>query len=233
MATDGVLVLPPNQIAASVRRLVDDADEFLLLVSPYFKPWPQMQGSIEAAVKRRVDVRLIVREDHVEEARARLVSCRKSGVKVLSVMKLHAKLYVTETAAILTSMNLVDASAQESWEAGILVEQAKAPDVYERIRQQAEECVYTAADVAPPEKPQRTRESESKTAKTRSPKGFCVRCAKPIRLDDDKPLCSPCYGNWKKYGNAEYTEKHCHACGKAAATCVAKPLCRPCYSAAR
>ena len=55
-------------------------------------------------------------------------------------------------------MNLVDASAQESWEAGILVERDAAPGLYERIRQQAENFIDAAEKVELPEQMKRARQ---------------------------------------------------------------------------
>jgi len=227
---DGVRLLQPQQIAASVRRLVEESREFLLLICPYYRPWPQMQGEIEKAARRHGEVRLVVREDAVGEARKHLAPCHACGVQVLSVMKLHAKLYVTESAAILTSMNLVDASAQESWEAGILVESDAAPGLYGRIRQQAENFIDAAEAVESPDAQKRARQAAPAAEQDTRTKGSCVRCAKAIRLDPEKPFCFPCYGKWKKYNNSEYVEKHCHRCGKAAETSAAKPLCRACYA---
>ena len=60
------------------------------------------------------------------------------------------------------------------------------------------------------------------------PYGACVRCAAQVPLDQRKPLCTRCYGTWKRYGDADYPEKHCHGCGARNKTSFARPLCSSC-----
>lgn len=235
--SNGIRVLHPTEIALRVRELVGAAQEILIVITPYFKPWTQMQAEIERAVKRDVDVRLIVREDEVSKMHDALAPCFAARIKVLSRTRLHAKLYVTESAAILTSMNLLEASANDSWEAGIQVEKAGAPDAYRRLLRQAQDLIEASDEIASPE---RTRAKKAASAKAElgppsllpPSKGSCLRCGEKIRFDPEKPLCFECYGSWKKYANADYAEKHCHGCGALHATSVAKPLCRPCWTTA-
>lgn len=229
----GIKVLHPTEIALRVRALAATAQDLLVIVTPYFNPWAQMLAEIERAAQRRVDVRLIVREDEVERMRAALAPCHACGVKIHSRTRLHAKLYVTEAAAILTSMNLLETSANDSWEAGIQVEKAGAPDAYRRLRNQAQDLIESSEEIHSPERA-RTRRAPAERPLAGAPpaKGACLRCGEKIRFDPEKPLCFDCYGSWKKYGNEDYEEKHCHACGEQKPTSVAKPLCRPCWSTA-
>lgn len=232
-SSSGIKVLHPTEIALCVRELVAAAQDLLIIVTPYFHPWAQMQTEIERAAKRKVDVRLIVREDQVSEMKAALAPCHGCGVKIHSRKRLHAKLYVTETAAILTSMNLLEASANDSWEAGIQVEKAGAPDAYRRLRNQAQDLIESSEEIHSPERAHAKRAAGDRPAASSVPaKGSCLRCGEKIRFDPEKPLCFDCYGSWKKYGNEDYEEKHCHACGGPTPTSVAKPLCRPCWSTA-
>ena len=229
--SNGIQVLFPNEIALRVRDLVSASQDFLIVVTPYFRPWAQMQSEIERAAKREVLVRLIVREDEVPKLADVLAPCFTSGVRVLSRTRLHAKLYINESAAILTSMNLIESSANDSWEAGIQVTRAGAPESYRRLLRQADDLIEASEELPSPK-----RERKATTAKVLAgpprTSGACVRCGSRIKFDPEKPLCSECYPSWKRYGNAEYAEKHCHSCATPHATSVAKPLCRPCWATA-
>ena len=59
--------------------------------------------------------------------------------------------------------------------------------------------------------------------------GFCIRCRASIPANPTQPYCSRCYGNWKRYGNKEYSEKHCHICGKDHTATLLKPACLACF----
>lgn len=236
-APSGIQILFPNEIALRVRELVGAAEDILIIVTPYFRPWAQMQAEIERAAERDVDVRLIVREDEVAKMHDALAPCFASRIRVLSRTRLHAKLYITESAAILTSMNLLEASANDSWEAGIQIDKSGAPDSYRRLLRQAEDLIEGSEEVPSPERARAKNAARARGESGPPPvpppsKGSCVRCGEKIRFDPDKPLCFGCYGSWKKYANAEYPEKHCHGCGASHATSVAKPLCRPCWTTA-
>ena len=43
------------------------------------------------------------------------------------------------------------------------------------------------------------------------------------------PYCNRCYGSWKRYGNKEYPEKHCHICGTDHTATLLKPACLACF----
>lgn len=237
MASDGsspgIKVLHPTEIALRLRELVADAKSHLTLVTPYFRPWAQLQAEVVRAAKRGVEVRLIVREDEVPKLADVLAPCFEAGITVLARTRLHAKLYVTESAAILTSMNLLEASANDSWEAGIQIEMERAPDAYRRLLRQAQDLIEESEEVPPPGRSARRRTTPKHAdAQVTRVAGACLRCADKIRFDPEKPLCLECYGSWKKYANPDYTEKHCHGCGAPHASSVAKPLCRPCWTAA-
>ncbi len=58
---------------------------------------------------------------------------------------------------------------------------------------------------------------------------YCVRCARSIDFDDEKPLCGDCYRVWSRYKDLDYEENYCHACGEEKSTTFLKPFCRPCF----
>jgi putative cardiolipin synthase len=49
----------PNQLAAALMALIDDADTEVILVSAYLIPTPELEGAIERAEKRGVNVRIL------------------------------------------------------------------------------------------------------------------------------------------------------------------------------
>ena len=158
------------------------------------------------------------------------------------IERLHAKVYLSEQAAVLSSMNLVASSALDSVEFAVSSTKQLHPDGYQqalkvceafmamaeqdRLRHSAGHGISSASAsrIAPPVQP--------KGATRRRNTGHCIRCSDELALNPDKPLCPDCYRKWSKYADADYAEECCHHCGRKAATSMRKPLCRSCYEAA-
>jgi hypothetical protein len=155
------------------------------------------------------------------------------------VPNLHAKCYLNEGTAIVTSMNLYEFSQQNNDEMGILVARSADMKLYQNIYEEAQRLGRKAGlkwsgPAATTQTASPKRGGDRQSAKpTRSTKitGHCIRCGATIDLDAKKPLCGTCYGSWVQFKNEMYSEKYCHNCGKENATTFAKPLCSPCYSA--
>jgi phosphatidylserine/phosphatidylglycerophosphate/cardiolipin synthase-like enzyme len=227
-------VLSSTDISREVLALIEGAKQVLILVSPYFDPWDRLTTEIKRAANRPgMKVVLLLRggDDRAkQEEKAR--ELETVGVKIAFLTRLHAKVYISESQAIVTSMNLLKSSALDSWELAIRAHSAQDATIFNQIvahtkglmdrardEHQISAKIVTKAPPAP--KPPRTR------ART----GHCIRCGDDIAFNADRPLCADCFKAWAKYENPEYKEKHCHSCGKERSTSLAKPLCKPCWEA--
>ncbi|MFT6400073.1 MAG: hypothetical protein ACJAYU_004843 [Bradymonadia bacterium] len=165
---------------------------------------------------------------------------------------LHSKCYLSEHQAIVCSLNLYDVSSQ-NLEMGIVVpaghpvyaEISKAVAEYHSIAQPydfgsgqsptpsrtgspraTKRTRKPVATVAPKPKPKRKTSKANPTSK-----GFCIRCADPVKRNEERPFCISCYRLWAEYENPNYREKHCHGCGGGGRSLsFTKPLCGTCYS---
>ena len=159
------------------------------------------------------------------------------------VQNLHAKCYISESAAIITSMNLYEFSQQNNDEMGILVSHTEDAELYQEIYGEFQRLGRGAnpqirdqpsktspADKPPTPRTRTTRRRVAEPARAHQASGHCIRCRKSIDFDPDKPLCyDPCYQTWTRFSDPDYAEKYCHRCGEENATSMAKPLCRPCF----
>jgi hypothetical protein len=171
-------------------------------------------------------------EDQAKQAQAlrRLIPCLHS---VGYVDRLHAKMYLSEHEAIITSMNLVESSALNSVEIAVHIEQAYAAKEYRQAKRICDDLLKTAAAGRATrsgggEAYVRSAPAAVSTARRRRKHGFCIRCSESIDFDAEKPLCEDCFKVWARYKNPEYEENHCHACGAEAATSLQDPLCEDC-----
>lgn len=86
----------------SIISLVENADKFLILISPYneYKGWGKLQNAINNASERGVEVNYYVREGEGYNGMKDL------NVNLFEVPGLHAKMYQSEKETYISSGNL-------------------------------------------------------------------------------------------------------------------------------
>lgn len=105
-------IIKPSQISGEIMTLIDEADERVILVSPYFRisKWFKFLNKLEAAKKRNIQIDIYVREGEIESINEVLAI----GLQPITVPYLHTKLYLSEKDAIVSSMNLLLSSDTNS-----------------------------------------------------------------------------------------------------------------------
>ena len=256
MNRPSVEIIKDDHIPPRVLDILRDAEKRVTLVSPYNEFWTRLEKQIEATVRNGVRVDVIYRAGK-RNAAIEWLETLGPRVKVHAVENLHAKIYLNESSVLITSMNLLESSRNNSMEIGISINDEQAQD---EVRKYVGTLLQNAqrADEGKKVSP-RPANSRAKTRKnqtvSKSPskykagaakpsfgglqKGFvaavtngvgrCIRCDRSIPLDPGRPLCGDCFDTWSQYGDPDYEEDYCHICGADWDTSYAKPLCRPCY----
>ena len=174
---------------------------------------------------------------------------------------LHAKCYLNETQALITSMNLYEFSQMNNREMGVLVERDSDPELYQKIYEEVQRIIRASTEE---NKSQitATRPLEARTALRRQPEqqantaprpaaqpamntplqipagtleGHCIRCREIVPLNPKQPYCKACFTKWKRFDHGSYSreEKHCHQCGRNHTATLPKPLCQTCFAGSR
>lgn len=227
--------------------LMAGARAVLMLASPYWDLPERLWTEMERATDRGVQVILIARggsDRAKQEVALSPVRARVPRAQVYFVERLHAKVYLSDSEAIVTSLNLVESSILDSIEVGVRLARVDHPEEHQRLFKFCETLVTKGvqdlqrARPTPTAEPPRARpaplqrerpQAEGPPGVRRRSKGHCIRCADDIDLNDERPLCGDCYAIWAEYKNPDYEERHCHACGRESATSMSKPLCRACW----
>ena len=237
-----------QDVVHRVSELIQSAEKHVSLVSPYvdLDGLRLLATEISSALKRHVQVQLVVRSRDGSNKRdvtssAVTKELCELGLKLREVRDLHAKIYLSEKSAILTSLNLLPSSFNNSLEIGVRVDAGTGEykQIHQflrtRINEQARDLHDTehGARATPPTKlkAKAGRRSKRREVELKNDEGFCIRCDEDIELDPDRPYCRECYREWlgKDDGDKQTREKYCHDCGDEARTCLTKPLCRSCY----
>ena len=235
-----VRFLTTTGVSHQLEEIIKNAADRLFLISPYLQVNRRIRELLEDQDRQKLDIRLVYRDRKLQPEENEWIESM-SSIHTSYCQSLHAKCYLNEKQALITSMNLYEYSQVNNDEMGLLVSAEEEPDLYDeiykecrRILRNAEEIRVTVAKVeAPPDipdaRPAKPTPKISREALIVPKEGFCLRCKTRIPADPSKPYCNRCYSSWRRYQNQEYEEKYCHTCGCETASSLIKPLCIDCY----
>lgn len=225
-----VELLTAHHLPYRVVNIIEEAREFVLLVTAYLDSWTHLDHAIKNAVSRGVPITLVMRSpDGAKRDRAKREdearSLKELGVQVHFVDRLHAKAYVNEKEAIVTSFNLVSGS-NESIELGVLIQDPKL----------VRDCVAKVRAYCPelPSDPSRAAKLPNTHRPTGDPESaaFCIGCSDALPFNPAKPMCLSCYrSSGKGEDFATLPRRACHCCGKPGLCTLSRPLCPECWKA--
>jgi hypothetical protein len=239
-------VLTEVNHTGAIQALVQRAEKLLILTTAYFDPWNLLEVEIQQAAQRGVNVLLLVRGDEQETKQyERARALERYKVKVGQLSRLHAKLYISERLAIVTSMNLVTASANGSWEVGALYSADEDAEGYKQLlsaaaqllrraelQHQQKQALATDAIAEAIFRPEPARSVRGggapKGSRNVAGAGSCITCATSIPVNLERPFCRPCYTAWSGAETARMS--FCHTCGDRGSTSFQKPRCKTCWS---
>ena len=112
--------LTTADISARLQKIIREADRSLVLVSPYIRVNPNIKELIEEKAGSKTRVILIYgKKDLHPEERRWLDSLPDIGLYFRE--NLHAKCYISDKEAIITSMNLYQFSEHNNYEMGVVI----------------------------------------------------------------------------------------------------------------
>jgi len=158
-------------------------------------------------------------------------------ISLYYLSNLHAKCYLNESNAIVTSLNLHEYSQKTNREMGALANINDDPTFYEDVLREAEIIINSADPVKRnglTEKFPISIDIASKS-KSKTHYGYCIRTGKEIPFDTDKPFCYEAFNTWSIYRDPNYPEKYCHFSGERSngETSFDKPILRKNWKAAK
>ena len=137
--------LTTADISARLQKIIREADERLVLISPYLKVNPRIRELLEQKSRTETHVRIIYGKRELPPEERKWIDS-VPAIELCFRQSLHAKCYLNEKEAILTSMNLYQFSEQNNDEMGIVVTNNLWDDkdraLYNKISAQAEEIAY-------------------------------------------------------------------------------------------
>lgn len=105
-------LIKPSQISGEILTLFEEADEKVIIVSPYCKigKWHKLLAKLNSLIERNIEIEFYVREGEHETIK----EIEQVGIKPICIKNLHCKIYMNEKEAIVSSMNLLLSSEMNS-----------------------------------------------------------------------------------------------------------------------
>jgi phosphatidylserine/phosphatidylglycerophosphate/cardiolipin synthase-like enzyme len=221
--------LDTTGVSYHLQQLINKANEKLVIISPYLKINDRIKQSLEDKNRMKIDIRVVYGKNDLQPDENNwlksMTSIRSSFCK-----DLHAKCYLNENEAILTSMNLYEFSQVNNNEMGIHVDKTTDPELYKDIYEEAHRLIRISDEIVisvekAPAKEKVIAKSETKSNGGKK-NGYCIRTGVEIPFDIEKPMSYEAFKSWSKYGDPEYAEKFCHFSGETSngETSVNKPI---------
>jgi phosphatidylserine/phosphatidylglycerophosphate/cardiolipin synthase-like enzyme len=225
--------LDTTGISYHLQQLINKANDKLILISPYLKINEKIKQSLEDKNRMKIDIRVVYGKNELQPEENNWLKSM-SSIRSSFCKDLHAKSYLNENEAIITSMNLYEFSQVNNNEMGILIEKSKEPELYKDVYDEAQrlirisdELIVTVEKAPIKDKQIDKTEIKNKPEKpTDKPMGYCIRTGSQIPFNVEKPMSYEANKLWSKYGDADYPEKYCHFSGEEShgETSVNKPI---------
>jgi LPXTG-motif cell wall-anchored protein len=198
-----------TNLRQEISACVNEARDWLLVVTPYIDPGNLMVEEIAQAASRGVRTKLFIhsKQIHDPSAQAAIGRLGGSGVEIYHHPNLHAKLYLSECVAVVSSLNLVAGSFIDSFEAGVV---SNDREIRQKARKYIEDTIAKSSLCSAIEK-----------TDLAPAHGYCIRTKVKIKFDPRKPVE---FGEYKRSG-ASNIGKYCHACGEMHPTSIGMPFC--------
>lgn len=224
--------LDTTGVSYHLEQIIKNATEKLILISPYLKVSDRIKELLDDKNRLKIDVRLVYGKNELQPEQYNWLKSLEY-VRSSFCKNLHAKCYLNEKEALVTSMNLFEFSQSTNNEMGIFISKEEDSSLYADVDKEAkrlirisDEIKVSVEKITPKEE---SKPNPNNSGNKISKNGFCIRCGADIKSNPEKPLCIDCYNEWKKFGNTDYGEKLCHFCGNKHTTTMKEPVCKDCY----
>lgn len=226
--------LDTTGVSYHLQQLINKASERLVLISPYLKINERIKQSIEDKNRLKIDIRVVYGKNELQPDENNWLKSMKS-VRTSFCKDLHAKCYLNENEAIITSMNLYEFSQINNNEMGIYIEKNNDPELFKDIYEEASRLIRISDEIIVSVEKATTNEKQSANNQTKASSekkpsailnGFCIRTGTTIPFNVEKPMSYDAFKSWSKYSDPNYAERFCHFSGEPSngETSVSRPI---------
>lgn len=149
-----------------LEELIKQTRERLIIISPFLKFNDRIKELLADKDRMKIDVRLVYGKSELAPQEINWLRTLEF-VRTSFCQNLHAKCYINEQAAIITSMNLYDFSQVNNNEMGVYIQREQEPELYRDTYEEAQRLIRVSEQVRlaaerveePEQQPQAEQES--------------------------------------------------------------------------
>jgi phosphatidylserine/phosphatidylglycerophosphate/cardiolipin synthase-like enzyme len=138
--------LDTTGVSYHLQQLINKANEKLILISPYLKINERIKQSLEDKNRLKIDIRVVYGKNELQPEENNWLKSQTS-IRSSFCKDLHAKCYLNETEAIITSMNLYEFSQVNNNEMGIYVVKETDPVLYNEIYEEVKRLIRISDEI--------------------------------------------------------------------------------------
>ena len=138
--------LVTSGLTYKLEELIKATEDKLILISPYLQFSKKIKDNIHSLNIEKRDIRIIYRENKLQVEESNWLESQ-IGVRTSVCSSLHAKCYLNEKEAIVTSMNLYKYSQDNNDEMGIYLTKENDPDLYQDILNEANRLLRISDEI--------------------------------------------------------------------------------------
>jgi phosphatidylserine/phosphatidylglycerophosphate/cardiolipin synthase-like enzyme len=133
-------------ISHYLEELIKSTNDQLILISPYLQLHQRVKDHLQNLNIQKKDIRIVYRENKLQVEESNWLE-KQIGIRTSVCSTLHAKCYINESEAIVTSMNLYSFSQQNNDEMGIYVTKKNDLELYSEILEEANRLLKISEEI--------------------------------------------------------------------------------------
>ncbi len=217
-------------VSYHLEELIKGTKDRLILISPYLQFTDRIKEHLSNLNIQKRDIRIVYRENKLQYEENNWLESQ-IGIRTSLCKNLHAKCYINEKEAIITSMNLYEFSQQNNNEMGIYLSKENDAELYSQTLEEVQRLLTISEEIRVTVK-KVTIDTPPKTEKkfaddhTLKTVGYCIRTGVQIQFNVEKPMAYDAFKTWSYFGDPNYSEQFCHFSGEPSngETCVNRPI---------
>lgn len=129
-----------------LEELIKNAQDKVILISPFLRLNDRIKELLEDKNRLKIDIRIVYGKSELQPEETRWLK-NLEFVRTSFCKNLHAKCYISESSAIITSMNLYEFSQVNNNEMGIYLNRAEDPELYTDTFTEAKRIIRISEEV--------------------------------------------------------------------------------------
>lgn len=129
-----------------LEELIKNADDRLILISPFLKLNDKIKELLEDKNRLKIDIRIIYGKSELQPDELNWLK-ELSYIRTSFCKNLHAKCYINEKSCIITSLNLYEFSQVNNNEMGIFVDRDTDSELYKDTYSEAQRIIRISDEV--------------------------------------------------------------------------------------